>query len=413
MKLSTSIPAYLSKKKLSFYALLLIAASLPYAVKLSSISIIIFIIVWIIEGDFKLKFEKLKSEKFIWLFCGFYLLHLIWMVITQNTRMGNFELEKKLSLMLFPLTIGTIVLSTEQMRRILLVFILSCAVATIICYAHAFFYFLQTGDLSGFSLAALSEGIKIHRVYFSMYLLLCAFILLSFLNAGLYRKFILLQYILLFHFVVFITLLASRAALIVLCVSLVILVIAYLRNTRNYSRVLITGGILAMSISAIIFFNPRIQSIIQETYTDLDKGNSDYNATGPNIRVIIWKSGVEVLKQHFWTGVGTGDVDDALYEKYVQKDFIYGKQERYNAHNQYLQTGIGLGIIGLTAFLLNLFLPAIKALKWQSFLTVAFLLSFAIFCLPEAMLCTQKGTVYYGFFNSLLVFHFMQKKENL
>jgi len=73
-----------------------------------------------------------------------------------------------------------------------------------------------------------------------------------------------------------------------------------------------------------------------------------------------------------------------------------------NAHNQYLQTMITLGIIGLIVLLLNLILPALYSMEQKHYLYLVFLILIGFNLLFESMLETQAGVVFYAFFNAYL-----------
>ena len=103
-------------------------------------------------------------------------------------------------------------------------------------------------------------------------------------------------------------------------------------------------------------------------------------------------------------GVGTGDVKDVLLQKYQEKGITNAYLLRLNAHNQYLQTTIALGILGLLVVLGCLFLPLYEALRQKNILVFLFILIVAFNLLVESMFERQAGIVFYSFFNALLFF---------
>ena len=72
-------------------------------------------------------------------------------------------------------------------------------------------------------------------------------------------------------------------------------------------------------------------------------------------------------------GVGTGDVKDHLLEKYREKQMFNALGLELNAHNQYLQTTLALGIMGLVILMLTLVLPALYGLEVKQYLYLIFL----------------------------------------
>jgi len=63
-------------------------------------------------------------------------------------------------------------------------------------------------------------------------------------------------------------------------------------------------------------------------------------------RLLIWKATLEIIRQHPITGTGTGDIKDALVERYKSSNNFIAYEKKFNAHNQYLQTFAALGIVG-------------------------------------------------------------------
>jgi O-antigen ligase len=119
-------------------------------------------------------------------------------------------------------------------------------------------------------------------------------------------------------------------------------------------------------------------------------------------RMAVWVTAIEIIKKNYVFGVGTGDVKDALMEGYKKNGLIPAYEHKFNAHNQYLQTFVTLGLAGFLALVAILLLPALRALKGRQDLYLAFLLIFAMNILFESMLEIQAGVVFYAFFNAFL-----------
>jgi len=95
-------------------------------------------------------------------------------------------------------------------------------------------------------------------------------------------------------------------------------------------------------------------------------------------------------------------VKDALLEGYRENKVIPALEHKFNAHSQYFQTFVTLGLTGFLLLLATLFFPAIRALRRGQVLYFVFLVIFAINILFESMLEIQQGVVFYAFFNILL-----------
>ena len=128
-------------------------------------------------------------------------------------------------------------------------------------------------------------------------------------------------------------------------------------------------------------------------------------------RILVWKAAMEVIKDDPIIGVGTGDVKKELRKVYKEKNIESAYEDHLNAHNQYIQTTVALGIIGLLVLLSFFFLPIIYAYKNNNPLYIIFLALVGFHFLFESMLERQAGVVFYAFFNSLLFYFTIKKTE--
>ncbi|MBI2269438.1 MAG: O-antigen ligase family protein [Bacteroidetes bacterium] len=141
--------------------------------------------------------------------------------------------------------------------------------------------------------------------------------------------------------------------------------------------------------------------------TKIDKTSSESNS----IRILIWQKDIELIKEYFFTGVGTGDVKDELFKKY-RADGITGAYKVdpttdkpisiLNAHSQFLQTFIAIGILGFILFISGFVYPIINSIRRRNYLYLGFLVLVILNFTTESMLETQAGVLFYAFFNALL-----------
>jgi O-antigen ligase len=136
------------------------------------------------------------------------------------------------------------------------------------------------------------------------------------------------------------------------------------------------------------------------TITTLNESSMRSDTSSTSERLVIWKTSLEIIKQHFVFGVGTGDVKDELLKKYKEKNLLVLFEHKLNTHNQYLETFIALGIIGFLAILAMLILAGIQAIRTGNFLYFVFIILFGFNILVESMLEIQAGVVFFAFFNS-------------
>ncbi len=385
------------------YSLVLVAVTMPYDSKASSGSIILLALLWFLEGDFIYKWKLYRQRPLVWVFCLFYFLFLTGMLYTENFSVGKFELEKKISLFALPLLIGTSTsFDYEMKKRVLMAFVLSCFIASFVCLGNAMFLFLTKGGTSYFLHEELASIINLQPVYFGMFSCFCILVVLFYIwdNKNTLKKTQkLLLVLLVLYFFSLIVLLSARTTMLFLLLSF------------------ITGGsyifykIKRIKTGILIFFAMVIFTFIliaQSSYLEdriVKPLTSDINViqgggeTGLSMRIVKWKCSIEGFLENPFIGVGTGDAVDYLVSCYEKEDF-WGRlpEYRFNSHNQYLQTALTLGSLGLICFLLCLFIPLVNAWKERQFLFLLFILLFGFCCLTESMLERQWGLIFFVFF---------------
>ncbi|MCH8546714.1 MAG: O-antigen ligase family protein [Cryomorphaceae bacterium] len=77
--------------------------------------------------------------------------------------------------------------------------------------------------------------------------------------------------------------------------------------------------------------------------------NKDTSFSG---RLVIWNMCMKCWRESLLLGHGPGDAVWRLHEVYEENEFHSGVKDKYNCHNQYLETAIALGIPGLIVIFL-------------------------------------------------------------
>lgn len=128
-------------------------------------------------------------------------------------------------------------------------------------------------------------------------------------------------------------------------------------------------------------------------------------------RVEYWKTAARIIKNNFWLGVGTGDMNIAFEEQYNEMNSLLKESSRLRTHNQYLSIWVGLGVLGLIWFLFVLFYPPIKVNAFRNIYFFIFFVAFVVSMLTEDTIETQAGGTFYVFFNSLFVLLYDPEKD--
>jgi O-antigen ligase len=296
------------------------------------------------------------------------------------------------------------VLSAEVARKVLWSYVSGVVVSFILCYSFASYQYIQNGDISVFYYSGLTP--LMHSSYLAMYICFAIVILLHFIEKGLIRgrKKLIGTIILLGLLEIFVVMISSKAGIL----GLIIVIFMYAAYVFLVERKLLKGVIVtaafASSLIIILLVFPFSSERFQQSRNDLGETsiNSDEIAGSTGERVLIWWYLFEITNENYLFGVGTGDVKDNLLSKYEEKNMIEARRKELNAHNQYFQTMISLGIIGLIVLLLYIILPLMYSLEHKHYLYLLFIVLIAFNFLFESMLETQAGVVFYAFFNAYL-----------
>jgi O-antigen ligase len=136
--------------------------------------------------------------------------------------------------------------------------------------------------------------------------------------------------------------------------------------------------------------------------------NFEYDITGDTFnsatyRLAEWTCAADVIKENFWFGTGVGDNRQALWDAYAARGFKKGVEEKYIAHNQYIETMIACGLIGLIALLSMLFYFGRQLFLMGDFTSLACLLFLAICLLTESMFERAWAITLFAVFFPLMV----------
>jgi hypothetical protein len=154
----------------------------------------------------------------------------------------------------------------------------------------------------------------------------------------------------------------------------------------------------------IPLMNP-LESRAYQVFCEYQSFTEGYNSSGHSLtmRIHYWQAAVLIIKDHFFTGVGTGDVEDAFQAKYVEINSPLELSWRHRAHNQYLTMMVAFGVFGVAFFLFWLFAPAYFKKGKLHPVYFAFLFILLISMLFEDTLETQAGLSFAVFFSSLFL----------
>lgn len=405
-------------------AIFLIVVSLPfthtdrYSILLYRFGMIMMALNWAASGDYK-NFRFHKTNLLPIVLASLYIAHAIGMLYTQNVIAGLTQLEKKISLLAFPVVLSTCrKFNIAHVKVIFKIFIITIIITSIICITYAvhrnnYLELFKYPDWFYFTYNDLTEILKIQPNYLAVYVGFSIIILSYFLttNSASYSfKKKIAIFFLIFYLFFFLLLLSGRTSI----VAVSFIVLTGIGHYFYKRQILLRGLVIMVALCGLLVAGISNIPVIKERFLQtfgIEQTNVWINHYGdgkgglPSVRLLKWHCALKVISENWLLGVGTGDVQDALQVQYQKNNFELAFNAKYNTHNQYLQTWLGLGLVGLMLLSFCIVTPAVKAYREKNYLFLAFIALFCICSITESTLERQLGIVFYALFNSLLIFH--------
>ena len=122
-------------------------------------------------------------------------------------------------------------------------------------------------------------------------------------------------------------------------------------------------------------------------------------------RTILFQCCWEAACQRPIFGYGSGDVMGILMQSYAQHDFQMGLNHHYDCHNQYMETLLECGLVGLAVLFIMLLAPLVAACRRGSrnLFTVLAIICIATVIFFETMLGRQMGIQFVALTYCLLI----------
>lgn len=382
---------------------LIIAFLLPFGLNLS-----VFIILWSLSfflfDDVKGGLKKVISNQWSWVLIGFFILHSAAYFFSSNKPEALTSIEVKLSFLAFPILFFVSGYSEVQIKKIVISFVSGCfLVCLIYLFRAGFLYFFQ--DFNAFFYTEFTYFM--HPSYFAMYLILALLIIMLYYRhwlghlSNLGGKIGFLSVV----FVVCIVLASSKMGLITAALILptILLVLLYRQGYKKSMISLVLFMIIGIATMYKLFpdYFGRIKTAINvsSSVSTIDKSSAESTA----VRILIWEEAVKIIKQHWLFGTTPGDANDVLHKSYELNGMEGALKKNLNAHNQYLQTFIGTGILGFLLLCVMTLGAMIYGILKKNTILILFSILITLNFLVESMLQAQAGFIFFVFFLCLFL----------
>ncbi len=377
--------------KALFPVLILVSCCVTLPAFFKSFSLFLLFLVLALSGElFSYKY-KLKSilrfdNPLLW-FVGLYLLYCVGMLWTKDVKLGFDDLVIKLPMLVVPVLFLFVPKRMLVRRRLWL-------------YAFAFVCGLVVFELFLFAKAVIAGGGISKTLYNSDYInfyhytyrtLACNMALVILYKMPLTRLFAwsakrsaIVRFVLMALLNFFVATMYSRMGFFLLLVADALIVIDTLFVRKVYGETVAMLAIILLTIG-LTFSNERFGKRYK-TIHELENQKKDPKPKAD--RPLIYSNALNLIGQNPILGAGTGDVKQVMNDLYKRYGAPYSQ---FNAHNQFLQTAIALGCVGLLLLLMIYFCFALRLFDKGAWLLVSAVLLSAVCMLTESVLERQMG----------------------
>ncbi|HBW86653.1 MAG TPA: hypothetical protein DEF82_07930 [Crocinitomicaceae bacterium] len=336
-------------------------------------------------------------------FVLYYFLLVIGLLWTENQSFAMSKLENKLAFILLPILLFYTVRKWNnfEWKQLLICALLLALVMNEILAMWR--YIGQTENSWQFEFLSSRFSIFMHRSYFACYLIIGIILLFEKVR----RDFSISTIALLCFFSVGVLQTESKAGILCLFLVLAVQFFSFLKLKQKKFNWIMMFSIFLFS-SFLLINNPiksRFETMFSAIGNIQTKNNKSIESNAA--RILMWNASWNVWKENFLIGTGTGDYNDELVAYNKSKNNLGIVKEELNSHNQFLNTAVQLGILGLSV-LVFIFISSYYHSE-RSISHLLILIVFLLNFLVESFLETQAGIV---LFCTLLLLFYSRKKDD-
>lgn len=374
----------------------LIAFTLPFSFIGSSNSIAIIILVFgTVLINLKNNTADWGNTKFIWPLLIYFLILLFTLFYSENISFGLKKIETTLSFLVFSFLAVYGHKSCEP-KMVIRGFVWANVLAILICIVNALFSFGKNPALIKGSFY-FTEILDIHPTYLGMFLTFSIGLIWNFTSCFSYKSYKWPAAILSVFLIITVIYLKSRSAILALAL---ITTFAFFKkvfyNTKSKNiRFAIVGFLSSIGVLLIYLINRFGLSEFNKLSVIWIQRDSLQSI---NVRLETWKGAINAIMDAPIFGYGVGDAQIVLHRYFYIQGFDLGIDHNFNAHNQFLESGIIGGIFFVSA-LMSFFVVLFRRFRKKMNLgIISFIITIVCAMSFESILNRQHGIVFFCLF---------------
>jgi O-antigen ligase len=410
-------PGPFLRKKVNFLVMLAVVATTVFSkYNLNSWCIFLLVFCRLVDGGPVRAIKAAFANNYFLAFLALFLVDVAGQLYTHNPAEGARIMERDATMIAISFVLcGGQFADGLLYRQFMTAYCLLLFAACLYCGAIGVSHYLTQRDVSVFFYHSLSRPIGQNAVFFSVYMIFGLLFLLSHplqmgpLGARVRKP---VQIVLILFFIAIIVLLSSKLLLIVLLLLLASLILERFISRKKYWAIAISAATLLVAVLWLTL----MENPIKKRYQDLEKGDlslikankftttTEFN--GAQLRLLQWRYANQIMQaNHAWLfGVSPGDSQDLLNEKYKKAGVdtgIPGTRQKgfldYNFHNQYIETTVRSGFLGLVILLTICWLFILMVIRQKTMESFFIVLTLILILSVESFLTLQHGIFAFTF----------------
>lgn len=390
------------------FAICAVLFLIPVKIRISPYFIALAFVTFLVKKDnYRHLLESFKKIAF-WILLLPFFWYLIGLTYTENMPVAYKQIETALSILVFPF-IGVSYSGNKCSKKIkfaYFAFLLGILVRFVMCLIHASQRYAVTQDAYSWFYDRLANSPH-HLSYFVLWgiVLITVDVIRNNLKQG-SGKMIVPKLVLLLLFSAFVVMLSSKIT-ILLYVIFVFSVLVYLIHKRLlplFASTMILCVFAALVVSVFTFL-PMIHTRFTDMVNTLEKYKANPAGVAVQrstaIRITVAGAATDIIKDNFWTGVGTGDILDEMKASVNKYSESYHRST--TPHNQFLRFFATFGVFGFLSLLALFVMMFVKSAKRNDMLFLLWaIITMALFCV-EDIFAIIHGVEFFCLFTSYFV----------
>jgi len=381
------------------YLIVAYAFSFPISKAAVNIVEVLLLLLWIYQGNWKYKFELLKSNKFIIFLLAFILWSVVSIAWASNTIFAMQYIGKYHHFLMIPVIYTS--LEKKYISYVFGAFIGSMLISELMSYGIYFNLFTYGRATHEFPTPFM------HHITYSVVLVFTSTILLTNFLTEIRLKYKIFDIVFLTTIITNLFINGGRTGQVIFIVLMFAVSLMYIKH--KLKAILIASTIVITTFMLAYNFSSNFSSRVHQFEKGISKiiYENDYTGQG-GMRAALWIVGTEVFSHNIATGTGIGNaMKDANYYASLHSFKTRNMNLFADYHNVFINVAAQLGIVGILLIILifySLFKLQFKIQKYN-ILNITFVISFILFSCTHNTMHLMFPMVFFalftGFFNAI------------